>query len=602
MLIKLSDYVMQYIAAQGVKHVFMLPGGGAMHLNDSLGRCPDLEFICNLHEQAAAIAAEAYARVTNILGVALVTTGPGGTNAVTGVAEAWLDSTPCLFLSGQVKRADLSRNLGVRQFGVQEIDIVSIVKPITKYAITIMEAETIRYHLEKAVYLAKSGRPGPAWIDIPLDIQAAKIDPESLSSFNPAELQPPFDTNQLSGQVGKTIELLNQAERPVLLAGNGVRLSGAQADFRKLVERLGIPVLTTWLGLDLIPESHPLFAGRPGAIAPRGANFTLQNSDLLLSIGARLDMAMVGYAYDRLARAAKKIIVDIDPAEITKMKIPVELPVKADARAFIQEFLHQSGSIKPNPRSAWLKRSQDWKSKYPVVLPEHRAQQDFVSTFVFSEAISEELGENALMVLMSAGACVEAFILAFHVKEGQRIFHNRGTGAMGLALPGSIGACLANDRRQTICVEADGGFQMNIQELETIIRLKLPIKIFILNNQGYASIRTSQKRYFGRLTGADATSGLTFPDTLKVAAAYGFATKRISSQTNLREQIRLVLQSDGPMVCEVLVTPDEIRAPCLSSRLLPNGTMVSTPLEDLWPFLDRVEFLSNMIIPPLENN
>lgn len=601
-MVKLSDYVMRFIADQGVKHVFMLPGGGAMHLNDSLGRCPDLEFISNLHEQAAAIAAEAYARVTNNLGVALVTTGPGGTNAITGVAEAWLDSTPCLFLSGQVKRADLSRNLGVRQFGVQEIDIVSIVKPITKYAITIMEAESIRYHLEKAVYLSKSDRPGPVWIDIPLDIQAAMVDPETLSGFNPADMQPAFDPDQLQSQVAKTIELLNESKRPVLLAGNGIRLAGAKGDFRELVERLGIPILTTWLGLDLIPEIHPLFAGRPGAIAPRGANFTLQNSDFLLSIGARLDMAMVGYAYDRLARAAKKVIVDIDPAEISKMKIPVELPVQADARAFILELLHQSGSIEPNPRITWVKRCQDWKTKYPVILTEHRTQKDFVSTFVFSEAMSEELGENALVVLMSAGACVEAFILAFRVKEGQRIFHNRGTGAMGLALPASIGACLANDRQQTICVEADGGFQMNIQELETIIRLKLPIKIFVLNNQGYASIRTSQNRYFGRLTGADATSGLTFPDTIKVAAAYGFATKCISSQTDLREQIQQVLQSDGPMVCEVMVVPDEVRAPCLSSRSLPNGKMVSTPLEDLWPFLDREEFLSNMIIPPLEKN
>ena len=345
-MIKLSDYVIRCIAKQGVKHVFMLPGGGAMHLNDSLGSSPDIEFICNLHEQASAIAAEAYAKVTNNLGVCLVTTGPGGTNAVTGVAGAWLDSTPCLFISGQVKRADLKGDSGVRQLGVQEVDIVSIVQSITKYAVTITDPHSIRYHLEKAIYLAKSGRPGPVWIDIPLDVQAAMIEPETQEGFNPQETESYADINQLTEQVNQLIELLNESERPVIVVGNGVRLANAQAEFLELINYLGIPVLTTWLGLDLIGDDHPLCFGKPGPMAPRGANFTLQNADLLLSIGARLDMAMTGYAHDKLARAAKKIIVDIDLAEINKMKTTIHLPICADAKDFLQDVLKQREKIK----------------------------------------------------------------------------------------------------------------------------------------------------------------------------------------------------------------------------------------------------------------
>src|SRR5664280_1828328 len=329
---KLSDYVAQFIADQGVKHVFMLPGGGAMHLNDSVGNCSELNFICNLHEQACAIAAEAYARITNNIGVAIVTTGPGGTNTVTGVTAAWQDSTPCLFISGQVKRSNLAETKGVRQLGIQEVDIVSIIKSITKYAVTIMDPSRIRYHLEKAVYLAKSGRPGPVWIDIPLDIQAAFIDPEILDSFEPREMNIHFDQVNLEKEVSDVVELINNSERPVILAGNGIRIAGAEKEFLDLVNQLNIPVLTTWLGIDLLPESHNLFIGRPGSIAPRGANFALQNSDCLLIIGSRLDMALTGYAPDRFARAAKKIMVDIDPNEIGKIKTLIDMPICADAK------------------------------------------------------------------------------------------------------------------------------------------------------------------------------------------------------------------------------------------------------------------------------
>jgi acetolactate synthase-1/2/3 large subunit len=599
---KLSDYVMQFVARQGVKHVFLVPGGGAMHLNDSLGRCRELTYVCNLHEQASAIAAENYAKMTGNLGVALVTTGPGGTNAVTGVAGAWLDSTPCLFISGQVKRSDMKRDLGVRQVGVQEVDITAIVAPITKYAVAVTDPATIRYHLEKAAFLARSGRPGPVWIDIPLDVQAATIDPERLLAFPATERRPSFDPDPLPADVRAAIGLLNRAERPVLLLGNGVRLAGATDDFLRLAEALNVPVLSTWLAIDLIPEAHPLFMGRPGSVAPRGANFTLQNCDCLIAVGARLDMVVTAYAPERMARAARKVMVDIDPTELRKLGALIDVPVHADARAFIREMLRQRESVERRDRGAWLARCREWKATYPVVLPEHRKPEGRVSVYHLSEVLGEELSGDDLIVSGSSGAGIEVFLLAYEVRKGQRIFHTTALGAMGFGPPASIGACVGGGGRRTVCVDGDGGFQFNIQELETVRRLNLPIKFFVLNNDGYASIRASQSNWFeGRLVGADATSGLTLPDVLEVASAYGLSTARIADQANLGQQVREVLAMPGPVVCEVMAIPDETRAPRVASAQRPDGAMVSRPLEDLFPFLDRAEFRANMIVPPLED-
>jgi acetolactate synthase-1/2/3 large subunit len=599
---KLSDYVMRVVADQGVRHVFMLPGGGAMHLNDSLGRCDGLEFVCNLHEQASAIAAEAYARVTNNLGVAMVTTGPGSTNAITGVAGAWLDSTPCLFLSGQVKRADLKGESGLRMLGVQEIDIVALVAPITKYAVTITDPATVRYHLEKAIYLARQARSGPVWLDFPLDVQAAQIDPDAQRGFDPvAENLGALPTTDVDSSVDRLLELLRSAERPVLLVGNGVRLAGAADRLVTLAERLGIPVLTTWLGLDLIGDDHPLHFGRPGGIAPRGANFTLQNADCLVIIGARLDMALTAYAHDRLARGATKVMVDIDPAEIAKMKTTIHLPIVADAARVIDGLLARVPENDAFRREPWVARCREWRERYPLVLPQHRETDDGVSMYYFSEVLSDELTAEDVISPGSSGFASEIFFLNLKVKHGQRVFHNRGTGAMGFGLPASIGACVASGKRRTVSVDGDGGFQMNIQELATVANLGLPIKFFVVNNRGYASIRTSQMNYFKLLVGADDTSGLRLPDVRKVAAAYGLHTALIEGPANLREQIRNVLESDGPIVCEVRVPADEPRGPRVASAQRPDGSMVSKPLEDLWPFLDRDEFLSNMIVPPLED-
>jgi acetolactate synthase-1/2/3 large subunit len=599
--IKLSDYVMQFLADKGLTHVYMLAGGGAMHLDDSLGRCSGLQYVCNLHEQACAIAAEAHSRVTNHLSAVLVTTGPGGTNTITGVAAAWLDSTPVLFISGQVKRADLKRDSGVRILGVQEIDIVSIVDSITKYAVTIEDPQSIRYHLEKAVYLALTGRRGPVWIDVPLDVQAAQIDPASLPGFVPDDVPAATSSaEELRKQVAEAIELLRAAERPVVLAGNGIRMSGALEQFTRVVEKLRIPVLTTWLGLDLIPDEHPLCFGRPGSLAPRGANFTLQNCDLLLIVGSRLDMAMTAYAHDRLARGAKKIMVDVDPAEIRKMKTQIHVPIVADAGAFLTELDKQSTDVDPRRWKNWVKRCEEWKSKYPIVLPEHRNRPGELSMYHFSEVLSDHLAEGDVIVPGSSGFAIEIFLLCLKIKRNQRCFHNRGTGSMGFGLPAAIGAAVAGGRR-TICVDGDGGFQMNIQELATVERLKLPVKFFIANNDGYASIRASQTGYFQRLVGADRTSGVTLPELEKIAYAYGLPFVRISDKNNLNESIKDVLQSEGPVVCEVMVAANEERIPRASSFIRPDGSMGSKPLEDLFPFLPREVFLSEMIIPPLED-
>ncbi|MBA2719617.1 MAG: thiamine pyrophosphate-binding protein [Chloroflexi bacterium] len=596
---RLADYVMQRVADAGVGHVFMVPGGGAMHLNDALGLCKDLEFVSTLHEQAAAIAAEAYARVTNNLGVALVTTGPGGTNAITGVAGAWLESTPCLILSGQVKRADLKGVLGVRQLGPQEVDIVSIVTPITKYAVTVMDPLAIGFELDKALHLARTGRPGPVWLDIPLDVQGAQIDPAVLERYDPGSAESiPVD---VAGQIERTIELLNAAKRPVLLVGNGVRLAGAGNALLHFVDALDIPVLATWMGADLLWETHPRYFGKPGTVASRGANYTLQNADLLLSIGARLDVPVTGFDRTQFARAAQVIVVDIDPTEINKLGAVVDLPVCADAGTFISGVLERSRTIAAVDRSAWLERCTEWKSRYPVILPEYWERADFVNTYAFSSVLADELDGDDLIIPGSSGVGIDTFWLAFAVKQGQRLFSTGGLGAMGFGLPASIGGCLASGRKRTISVDGDGGFQLNIQELETVVRLDLPIKFFVINNDGYASIRASQNNHFhGNLVGSDASSGLTLPDLMKIGAAYGIATERITENAGLKASIRAVLDRPGPVLCEVVVAPDQAIGPRVSSVLRPDGTIVSRPLEDLWPFLERDELRSNMLIPTLD--
>ncbi len=599
-MIKLSDYVIEFLAEAGLKHLFMLPGGGAMHLVDSAGKSDRIQYVCNLHEQACAIAADAYGQYTNSFGAALVTTGPGATNTITGVAGAWLDSTPCIFISGQVKRADIKGERGVRQMGFQEIDIVRMVSPITKYAVTVMEPKTIRYHLEKAMYLARHGRPGPVWIDIPLDVQAAQIDPERLEGLSLSECYAP-PCSQLTEQVASAIRLFNQAERPCVLVGNGVRLSGAVQSFAELVQVLQAPVIPTWKALDLIPDDHALYAGRAGSVGQRGANFTLQNSDYLLTLGARLDYGQIGFAHENFARGARKVVVDIDPAEIGKLNTRIDVPVAADAQAFLSEFLAQKASIVPRDRSAWRSRVAGWKAKYPVVLPEYWEQEGSVNNYVFVQVLSEEMCGDDLLVPGSSGACSEITMQAFPVKAGMRVLNTEGLGPMGFGIAAALGACIASGKKRTVSIDGDGGFQMNSQELETVRRLNLPIKFFVLNNDGYGSIRATQRSYFqNRFVGSHPASGLTLPNALKLGQAYGIRTARIADHSQLREVIRQVLQTEGPVLCEVMISPDQFTSPKVASMQRADGSMVSKPLEDMWPFLDRDEFHANMIVAPLE--
>lgn len=598
---RVADYIMQAVANRGVRDVFFLPGGGAMHLNNALLRNPELRAVSMLHEQGASIAAESYARTSGGFGVCLVTSGPGATNAITGLCGGWFESTPMLFISGQVKRSDLKGDRRVRQLGTQELDIVSMVQSVTKYAVCLTDPSRVRHDVEKALFLMRDQRPGPVWIDVPLDVQATEIDPYTQAGFVPDgddDVRAPSRSGAAVQEAAvKVAQMLGVARRPVLLVGHGVQCAGADDALRHLVDTLQIPTQTTWIGADLLEDAHPMYFGRPGTVAGRAANFVIQNADLLIAIGCRLDYSITGYNRQQFARSAEIVVVDADAAEIDKLGDLPTLRVVADAGAFIDGLLRASGAIAPVDRGAWIARCTEWRHRYPVVLPEYRAQQGFVNTYVFSELLCDELDGTDLIIPGSSGACIDTFWLSAKLKRGQRAIATGGLGAMGYGLPAAIGGCIGGGGRRTISVDGDGGFMLNIQELEVVRRLDLPIKFFVLNNNGYASIRASQRGYFQETIGCDDGSGLTLPDVCKVAEAFGIAGTRIGDQTNLREAVRAVLERKGPVVCEVIVQPDQAIGPRVSTRLGKNGTMVSSPLEDLFPYLDRDEFRSNMLIP-----
>ena len=448
---KLSDYVLKFVADHGITNVFLVTGGGAMHLNQSIATEKRITAICNSHEQASAICAEGYAKASNGLGVCIVTTGPGGTNAVTGVAGAWLDSTPTLFISGQVKRPDrmfdqaTGKPLGMRQLGVQEIDICAIVSPITKYAVTVLVAQDIRYHLEKAVYLALNGRPGPVWVDIPLDVQAIQIDAAALRSFDPSELQSGAladDESYIAAEVGRAIAAFNRCERPLLFAGNGIRLSHAEKEFEALRKYLDVPTVATWCAADLVPSDSDTYVGRPGSVAARGANFALQNSDFMLAVGVRLDFAITGYAPQNLAREAHKIAVDIDQAELNKLHPYLQQPVRADAKAFLRALLDRLDEVKPRSFKPWLERCAKWKTSYPVVTAEHRKPEGLVSVFNLAEVIGHAASPEHRLVVGNSGSAIEIYLLACPTLHSQRLYHTAGLGAMGYAIPMAIAVAI----------------------------------------------------------------------------------------------------------------------------------------------------------------
>ena len=597
-MIKLSDYVIKRLEETGTRHMFMLPGGGAMHLNDSLGRSGKIQFVGCLHEQACAIAAEAYARVKNQIGLLMVTTGPGGTNALTGVAGAYIESTPMFVVSGQVKRADMMNGQGIRQQGMQELNIIDVVKPITKYAALVNDPQMIRYHIDRALYEAVHGRKGPVWLDIPLDVQATMVDEESLVGYTPFTLPENQDMNKKAMQV---IEALNRSERPILLAGNGIRLADAIPEFEELVKTLQIPVLTTWNGIDLVEEDNRFYYGRPGGLGHRYANFMQQNSDFFLSIGARLNLLQTGYNFDGFARAAYKVMVDIDEAELHKINVRPDLPVCADAGEFIRALLEHRDQIEKKDRTEWFRYGDRMKEKYPLVSQKYWEQKELVNTYCLLETISECMDEGDIYVSGSSGSCIDISMQTFKVKKGQRVFCTKGLASMGYGLPSAIGACLASGGRRTVGVNGDGGFVMNIQELETIRRLHLPIKLFALCNHGYGAIQATQTNLFAKnFVDCNEESGLTLPPVAKVAEAFGLKTISIYHNNELDSKVKEALDYDGPVIVEVF-TPITLTAfPKQVSYKRTDGQMESLPLEYMNPAISDEEMRENMIIPLYE--
>jgi len=593
--VRVTDYIFKYLADYGVKHVFLVTGGGAMHLNDALKNENRIKYFCTYHEQGAAIAAEGYARAKGSLAVVNVSSGPAVTNALTGVIGQWLDSVPVLYLSGQVKYETTTgsdpNNLSLRQLGDQEINVIEMVKGVTKYAKMITEPQSIKQELDKAVNLATTGRPGPVWLDIPLNVQGALIDEKSLSSEKINNSSPTIEDDTVSSVINE----IKKAKRPIFVAGHGIRIAKAEKEFIKLVDSLKIPVLSTFNGMDLISSKSDNFIGRIGTLGSRAGNFALQNADLIVFFGTRNNIRQISYNWSSFGKNAKKIIVDIDYAELNKKTIKGDIIIQSDAKDFINKL---SAKV---PKSFNIdKKWKEWcllrKNKYPIVLREHKvSNKNSVNPYFFVEELTTMMSENAIIVAGNGSACVVLFQAGI-VKSGQRFIYNSGCASMGYALPASIGASLAVNR-DVICITGDGSIQMNIQELQSIKHHKLPIKIFILNNQGYSSMKLTQTTFFNKnFIGCNESSGISFPDNSKLADLYGLKYFKIDSTSKMTDVIKKILSYSGGVLCEVMLTKDYVIAPKLTSERRPDGSMVTKPLEDLYPFLDRDEFLSNMIV------
>jgi acetolactate synthase-1/2/3 large subunit len=595
---KVSDIVAEFLASENEvsNHIFMVSGGGNMHLIDSLGRNPHLEYICNHHEQACTFAAEGYARVTNKIGVSYVTTGPGGTNAITGVYSAWVDSIPTLTISGQVKFETTIASqpeLQLRQLGDQEVNIIDLVTPITKYAVMITDKNLIKYHLQKAVYEAKSGRPGPVWLDIPLDIQGAYVNEEELVAFTP-EQEPLYDT-----KIDEVVALLQKAKRPVIIAGNGLRLASALPEFHEFIEKSNIPVLTAISGIDVIESDHELFFGRPGILGERAANFIIQNCDLLLIFGTRMNIRIISYRWETFAREAKIIMVDIDKNELRKKTLRPDIGIQADLKQFL--FQLNKNIVSLPKYDEWLHYCIHVQKDFPIPDKSLILNNTFVSSYSFALLLSQIL-PNETCIVTGNGTAYTSTFQAYRVRKNDRVFANVGCAAMGYDLPAAIGACFARNKKEVICITGDGSIQMNLQELQTIIHHQLPIKIFMYNNSGYLSIRLTQKNFFSEnLVGEGSHSGVTIPNMQNLAKAYGFKVFHIKSNQEAQKALPKILQEKGPVFCELLLDPEEQLGPKVASYTQKDGKITSKPLEDLAPFLPQDQFLKYMIIPPVDD-
>lgn len=590
MKVKVAKYIADFVAEHGIEHVFTVTGGGAMHLNDAFGHHPQLKSIYNHHEQACAIAAEGYARLTGKMAVVCVTSGPGGTNAITGVLGGWLDSIPMFVVSGQVKRETTirARNLDMRQLGDQEYDIVASVKPMTKYAEMVLDPNDIRYHLEKAWYLCQNGRPGPVWIDVPLDVQAALVETDELKGFDgPYDEKPEYDKSHTE----EILCRLKEAKRPVIFAGTGIRLAEARPEFLAFVEKMQIPVVTAWNAHDVLPDSSPYFCGRPGTVGTRGGNFVVQNADCLFVLGCRLNIRQISYNYQSWAQNAYKIVVDIDKRELAKPTVKVDMPIWADLKDVLVELNKEA--VEPD-HAEWLQWSHEINLKYPAALPEYY-QTEVLNPYVFIKEFTNGLKEDDKIVCGNGSACVIGFQAAV-IKEHTRLFTNSGCAAMGYGFPAAIGACVAEKGKRVVCIDGDGSFQMNLQELQTVVYNKLNLKILYLNNNGYHSIRQTQTNLFkGQpLVGVCDGNGVSFPDMEKIAWAYGIPYKKVTRIEDIKSLLE-AMEEDGPLFAEIVVDVAQNFAPKLSSKVLPDGKIVSPEIDDMFPFLERDEYESNKL-------
>ena len=589
---KLSDYLVSQLEALNVDTVFMVTGGGAMHLDDSLGKSNKIRLIFNHHEQAAAMAAEAYARAQQKLAVVCVTTGPGGLNCLNGLFGAWTDSAPVLFISGQVKYSTTMSScphIPLRQLGDQEADIIRVVSPLTKFARMVTDPADIKAVLQEAVYHARSGRPGPVWIDVPMNVQAASIDPAQLKTFTPAA---PTKAADLDALILKSARLLMQAKRPLLVAGNGIHCAQAQGLLRAFLDKTQIPVVSTFNGFDLVSSADPLFAGRIGTVGQRAGNFALQNADVVLFAGTRNNIRQISYNWENFAKNAFKIVVDIDPAELQKSTLRPDLALCADIGEVLDKLT--KAFVTQTDISPWRGYCRDMKEKYPALREFSIRPQDKVHPYLFMQTLSRMLPENALVAASNGTACV-AFFQAFESKAGQRLVLNSGDASMGYGLPAAIGLCAANGQKSTVCLEGDGSLMMNLQELQTLKTNALPVKVFVIKNGEYLSIIQTQRNFFeGRLVGCNKQSGVEVPDFVQIAQAFGLPAVRVERNEELEDKIRQVLQMPGPVLCELDCTADYAFAPKLSARTLPDGTMQSPSLEDMSPFLSEQEMQLNM--------